>query len=261
MDKKETLLSQSLAVRTFPLNEVKQLCDNFSIEHHHEVAKPKSNIVDWLAPMVDLSEFKHFYPANGVTEGLNYWMMQESRSIQVKDGEYAWVEGKQEGDVHYISCPSSVDGNFCEIPTDKPVVLDLAYIGSTKIGKLDIPKNVEKVFFSLSKSFGLRNYRIGYYWSRRADPMLEKLIYSAKYYNYYSFALGEKIIDQFPIDFVHGKLGHIQRDLCKELDLNPSDSLWLATTTDQAYNKFKRGDTNRVCLSGLIEKAYYDKSI
>lgn len=261
MDKKQTLLNQSLAVRTFPLQEVKDICNTFKLDHHYEVTKPKTKIVEWLKPIVDLSSFKHFYPANGVTEGLNYWMMQESRTIQVKDGEYAWVEGATSGDIHYVSCPSSVDGNFCDIPTDKPVMLDLAYIGSTGPQHLHIPDNVEKVFFSLSKSLGLRNYRIGYYWSRRADPMLEKLIYSAKYYNYHSFALGEQIIDQIPIDFVYNKLGPIQKELCNELDLKPSDSVWLATTTDPAYNKFKRGETSRVCLSGLMEEAYNDRSI
>jgi hypothetical protein len=204
MDKKQTLLNQSLAVRTFPLKEVKDICNTFKLDHHYEVTKPKTKIVEWLKPIVDLSDFKHFYPANGVTEGLNYWMMQESRTIQVKDGEYAWVEGS---------------------------------------------------------SLGLRNYRIGYYWSRRADPMLEKLIYSAKYYNYHSFALGEQIIDQIPIDFVYNKLGPIQKELCDELALKPSDSVWLATTTDPAYNKFKRGETSRVCLSGLMEEAYNDRSI
>lgn len=261
MDKKQTLLNQSLAVRTFPIDEVKKICDEFFLENHYEVAKPQSNIIEWLKPIVDLSQFKHFYPANGVTEGLNYWMMQEQRKIQTKSGEYAWVEGHEIGDMYYISCPSSADGNFCEIPTDKPVVLDLAYIGSTAIKNLHIPDNVEKVFFSLSKSLGLRNYRIGYYWSRHADPMLEKLIYSAKYYNYHSFALGEKIIDQIPINFVYDKLSPIQHDLCKELAFTPSDSLWLATTTDEAYNKFKRANTNRICLSNLIESAYNDRSI
>jgi len=35
----------------------------------------------------------------------------------------------------------------------------------------------------------------------------------------------------------------------------------VGNTTDPAYNKFKRGDTNRVCLSGLIEESYNDRSI
>ena len=59
------------------------------------------------------------------------------------------------------------------------VVLDIAHIGScsdrVRIGVTD---NIEKVFFSLSKCFGLRNYRIGYYFSKKPDEQLERLINS-----------------------------------------------------------------------------------
>ena len=73
-----------------------------------------------------------------------------------------------------------MDGNYCKIPTDKPVILDLAYLLSTDVTPFEIPDNVEKVFFSMSKCFGLRNYRIGYYWSKKHnvyDHKFEKSSY------------------------------------------------------------------------------------
>ena len=50
-----------------------------------------------------------------------------------------------------------------------------------------------------------------------------------------------------------------QDKICDELDLVPSDSVWLATTKDPAYDKFKKGDINRISLCDLI-KEEYDKA-
>jgi histidinol-phosphate/aromatic aminotransferase/cobyric acid decarboxylase-like protein len=137
-----------------------------------------------------------------------------------------------------LSNPSSADGNITNIPQDIPVVLDVAHIGScSNEVKIDVPDNVEKVFFSLSKCFGLRNYRIGYYWSRTPDKQLERLIGSAKYYNYHSMQLGEMILNKVGPTYVNTWLKKYQDKLCDELDLVPSDSVWLATTTNEEYDK------------------------
>ena len=74
------------------------------------------------------------------------------------------------GEVRYISPPDYASGNNRAISSGCSVVLDLAYVGSCDDSvKIAVPDNVEKVFFSLSKCFGVRNYRIGYYWSRKPD--------------------------------------------------------------------------------------------
>lgn len=261
MTKKEQILQQSQAIRTFPIDKIKQYCDTFSLQQHDDVFKFESKITDWLKPIIDLSDFPHLYPVNGITEGLNYWLMQETRKIKTKVHDYAWIKHSDTGGVMYISCPSSIDGNYCDIPRDIPVVLDIAHVGSTDLQKIEVTNNIEKVFFSLSKCFGLRNYRIGYYWSRSPDLMLEKLINSAKYYNYHSMGLGELLINNLDINEVYRELSSYQKNICKDLLLTPSDSVWLATTTNTDYNKFKRGYTNRISLSDLINKEYHDKSI
>lgn len=257
MNKIEKLIQQSQAVRSFPIKEIVDIVDNFTLKKHDEVKKLNSSITDYLKPYCDLSGFKYLYPTNGITEGLNYWMWGENRTIQIRDGDYVWVSGNPIGDVHYWTSPASFDGNFCDIPTDKPVVLDLAYLLSTDIKHFEIPDNVEKVFFSLSKCFGLRNYRIGYYWSRTPDRWLEPLHESAKYYNYHSMSLGEKLIETIPIDLVYKTLRPIQLDICAELNLTPSDVIWLAISDDPCYNKFKRNYTNRLCVANLIKEQYY----
>jgi hypothetical protein len=257
MDKIQKILNQSLAIRTFPIKEIQDIVNNFTLSNHEEVKVFSSNITEYLKPYCDLSGFDYLYPLNGITEGLNYWMWGEERTIQIRDGDYVWVKGAEQGDVHYWTTPASFDGNYCSIPTDKPVVLDLAHLLSAKLTHFEIPSNVEKVFFSFSKCFGLRNYRIGYYWSRKPDKWLEPLNVNAKYYNYYSMGLGEKLIENIPIDLVYNTLRPIQLEICDELNLSPSDSIWLATSDEMMYNKFKRNYTNRLCIEDLIKEVYY----
>jgi len=260
MTNKEKILKQSLAIRTFPIIQVEAICDNFKYNDYTEVKPFHSIITEWLKPVIDLSDFKYLYPANGVTEGINYWYMQEDRKIIRHKDDYVWLPESETGEVLYLSNPSSVDGNMIDIPQDIPVVLDIAHIGSCSTDiKIDIPDNVEKVFFSLSKCFGLRNYRIGYYWSRTPDKQLERLIGSAKYYNYYSMKLGEEILNKVGPTYVNTWLKKYQDKLCDELDLVPSDSVWLATTTNKDYDKFKKSNINRISLCDLI-KEEYDKS-
>ena len=262
MEKKETILKQSTAIRTFPIKKVKEIVDNFKLDNHIEVKPFKSDITYWLSKVIDLSDFPYLYPVNGITEGLNYWYMQEDRKVFRHKDDYVWLPESHTGDIIYMSNPSSIDGNLCDIPTNMPVVLDIAHIGSCNSGvRISVPDNVEKVFFSLSKCFGLRNYRIGYYWSRTPDKQLERLIGSAKLYNYHSMALGEEIIKKNCVYDVHHFLKPIQKKLCDELDLVPSDSVWLATTKNKDYDKFKKGDINRISLCELMRNEYYSSIV
>tara|TARA_B100001964_G_scaffold29331_1_gene29921 strand:- start:7221 stop:7934 length:714 start_codon:yes stop_codon:yes gene_type:complete len=192
-------------------------------------------IKEWLHPIIDLKNF-YVYPTNGITEGLNYWMGNESRGIFKDDGDYQWVDCTGT-EIKYVTCPSTIHGNFIDIPTDVPVALDIAYVGSTKIQKIKIDDNVEKVFFSLSKSFGLRTIRTGWYFSRKPDVKLHKLHYKNKYYNYFAHLCAETIIKNFPIDYVYNKLNAQQKSICNNLNINQSDSVWLGYSYDDNYTK------------------------
>jgi len=255
------LIERSNAIRGFPINSIKNICDTHLLIKHDEIKPYKAdNITKWLEPYCDLSSFEHRYPLNGITEGLNYWMWHEKRNIELRDGEYVWVQGKPKGDVIYWSYPFAGDGNFYDIPTHKPVILDLAYCVSTNIKNFKIPDNVEMVFFSLSKCFGLRNYRIGYAWSREKMHYFDPLITSAKYYNYHSMSLGDLLISLININEVYNTLLPYQKEICEQMNLNASDTVWLATSDDPIYNKKKRGNTNRLCLTDLMEELYNEKT-
>jgi hypothetical protein len=249
------ILNNSLAIRTPVMPIVKSTIEQIKPDFDG-VSDYKTNIVEWLKPIVDLSDF-YVYPMNGVTEGLNWWYNRESRSVWMQPGDYQWIDNKDTDNttIKYQSVPSAINGNMIKL-LDGPLALDLAYVGSTAIKPIEIHNNVEFVFYSLSKSFGVRNIRTGWFFSRKEDKKLKALTYSAKYYNYYAHNVAETIISNFDIDFIHNTLNTYQSDICHKLDIIPSDSVWLANTTNPIYNKFKRGDINRVCIAEEVSAAY-----
>lgn len=244
------ILAQSTAVRTNVLPDVNTAVRALYCELD-AIYKYSTDIKQWLKPVIDLEDF-YVYPMNGITQGLDWWMAYESRSIYFDDGDYQWVQQKgsmYEDSIKYMSVPACKDGNFVDVPTHTPVALDLAYVGSTKVKQIKIGKNVEYVFYSLSKPFGVRNARTGWYFTRTPDTRLELLIHSAKYYNYYAHNIAETIINKFDIDYVWKTLLPKQNEVCNTYGFTPSDSVWIATTNDPAYDKYKRGDVNRLCLA------------
>ena len=253
---KEFLLKQSLAVRTNVLPEVRDSIKNVAVDFD-SVKDYKTNIIEWLKPIIDLTGFS-VYPTNGITEGLDWWWGRSEYKIWSAIGEYQWVDHKRSGmSPHYVyqSIPSAIDGNYCSVDNHTKVALDLAYVGSTSIQKIELHNGVEKVFFSLSKPFGIRNIRTGWYFSRTPDLKREALTYNAKYYNYYAHAVAEHIISNFDIDYVHKTLYNKQKAICQHLEFTPSDSVWLATTKNKEYAKFMRdGETARICLAGVYNE-------
>jgi hypothetical protein len=249
---KNSLLNQSLAVRTPVLPEV--LDKIYDVDpSFDDVYQYRTNIVEWLKPVVDLTGF-YVYPTNGITEGLNWWYNREPRSVRLATGEYQWVDPKGSGDdyITYQSIPSAIDGNFHELASG-PVALDLAYVGSTNVQTIELHDQVEYAFYSLSKPFGVRNIRTGWLFTRKPDHKLKALTYAAKYYNYYAHNVAEHILENFSIDYVYNRMREQQLEVCAKLELTASDSVWLATTTDPGYKKFFRGDKARICLTEVLE--------
>lgn len=253
---KEKVLNQSLAVRTNVLPAVRKVVDTVKPDYD-SVGSYKTDIIEWLKPIINLKGFS-VYPVNGITEGLDWWWGRSPYKIWSAVGEYQWVDHKRSGMApHYVyqSVPSAVDGNYCAVDNHTKVALDLAYVGSTSIQQIELHNGVEKVFFSLSKPFGIRNIRTGWYFSRTPDKKREALTYNAKYYNYYAHTVSESIISNFDVDYIHNTLYNKQVMVCNKLNFKPSDSVWLATTTDTDYAKFMRnGKDARICLAGVINE-------
>jgi hypothetical protein len=239
----------SKQVKTPLLPEVKKVIDNVQLDLTPR--RYRTNIKKWLLPVVDLSDF-YVYPTNGITEGLNWWAGTSSYNIWREIGEYEWVDHKTSGmypTTTYQSTPSAIDGNFRNSLADGPVALDLAYVGTTAVRQIELTDNVHTVFYGLSKPFGINGIRTGWLFTRKRDDKLHNLIYNNNYYNYYSTAVAESIIENFSIDFIHKKFYNKQKEICEQFKLTPSDSVFLATTTDEEYKDYVRKDVARLCLA------------
>lgn len=250
-------------IDTIMLREVQQELENVTPKLNGR-SKYDTTIKEWLYPVIDLTDF-FVYPINGITEGINWWTSKETRNIRKATGDYEWVNEDRhsildtQNDVLYMTCPSSIDGNYVDIPTNMPVVLDIAYVGTTSIKKIDIPPNVEKVFFSLSKSFGVNNIRTGWYFTKRPDAQLHRLHIEAMYYNHCALQYAERLINTYRLDYVHTKLKEFQLQICNKFNLIPSDCVWLATSEHDDYIGYRRDETiARLCITQQLKDLYYD---
>jgi hypothetical protein len=145
---------------------------------------------------------------SGEYEG--YRAIAEGYGLQMHfHNRYEWRESIAydfaPGDVFYISHPSSLDGNIWPdidefIKTmaskwpDVKIRLDLCYLGTTSTGfrvKHAGMFNVDMLFFSLSKVFGVYYHRIGGVFSKRPLPGL----YGNKWFkNLFSLKLGTSLM-------------------------------------------------------------------
>ena len=69
-------------------------------------------------------------------------------------------------------------------------------------------------------------------------------------------SLGEELISKIKPTAINTWLRPYQERICQELNLTPSDAVWLATTDDPDYNKFNKGKLNRINLTELIRQEY-----
>jgi hypothetical protein len=178
------------------------------------------------------------------------------------------------GDCFYLSHPSSIDGNiwphadaFIEaMAKNHPQVsirLDLCYLGTTtKDFVLNNANlfNVEMIFFSLSKVFGVYYHRIGGVFSKKAFPGL----YGNKWFkNLFSLKLGTALMEEFSPKDLPRKYAHLQEEAVVELRENTgehptaaSDVVLLAWASrpvsrpNKAWEDcFIRGNHIRYCLT------------
>ena len=240
----------------------------------------------WVGEIIDLSEFPYCYFVNGTTDAIHHWKIIEQREWQkLCYGEYEYpdaigpwgdvccdVPGQYMGEDGrsaipavidpnkpiFISIPSSADGNFFKprLPKDVPVILDCTYIGSTNIQKIDVPKCTEQVFFSFSKGFGVIGQRLGLVYTKEEHPTLARLK-RLENWNYNGVRTMGLIMSKFAVDTMWNRFNEVQRRICDDYKLKPSDCFYLATTKDPYYKERRRMRWNndaRICITSLLEK-------
>lgn len=226
------------------------------------------DLINWLKPVCDLSELKHYYHVNGTHNSIEQWMAGETRPICCLRGEYPYpshlrkitivdnVKDIPIDSVVYMSNPFSSNGNYDNRYSEitNPLVLDIAYVGTTKLVPFKITENTEQVFWSASKPFGLGNFRTGYRFSRKPDPLQDGLK-DTGYFNLLGVELLSLAIGMFKVDELHELYNDRYTNICIRNNLIPSDSFLLASSLDTKYKHLMREDTNiRIPVGKILEK-------
>tara|TARA_B100001769_G_C22104420_1_gene596501 strand:- start:1437 stop:2264 length:828 start_codon:yes stop_codon:yes gene_type:complete len=207
---------------------------------------------EWISPIADLSEFKHCYFVNGVTDAINQWIATEDRPWQYLEGDYEYaniISGRGEkvkytttSDVLYVSNPACATGNFINLGNKpNPVILDCAYLGSTAIQSMHIPTTTEQIWFSFSKGWGLIGQRAGLVFTKKPHKSLEPMK-RVEAWNYTSVEVAIAVIEHFGLDDIYNLYRPKQLEICEEYNLTPSDCFFIANSTDEEYAVRRRKD-------------------
>ena len=157
----------------------------------------------------------------------------------------------------FLSQPSSIDGNawgdfdaFVDA-FPGPVNVDLCYIGCTTRDvpvELDHPK-IERVFFSLSKVFGVYYHRIGGVWSRSEMPGL----WGNRWFkNLFSLHFGTELMRRYRCGELARAAAPVQAAVAASYpraDLVPSEVVLLATAPEGEAAFTRSSGIARYCLT------------
>lgn len=222
----------------------------------------------WLKPVIDISDLPYSYPTSGTHHAIEQWLATETRQVCCLRGEYPYPRNLRKDmlvvdhvaeipsqSVVYMSMPFSATGRYDQryLEIANPIVLDLAYVGTTDPHLMTLRENVEQVFWSASKPFGLGNFRTGYRFSRTRIELQEQ-IRDTGYYNLLGMEILEAAMEAMPVF----KGMEIMRDsyeaICEECGFERSDTYLIAITTGDAFRHLAREDgTIRVPMGRVLE--------
>ena len=228
-------------------------------------------IKKYLHPLIDVNSFDFCYPTNGIHESIDHFAIKV-KQYQIFEGEYRYptilnkpinvatsVNSLLPGVPLYMSNPFSATGNFDprydEVGSRDlcPIYLDLAFGGTTGENKIKMYDCVEQVFWSCSKAYGVNLLRAGVRFSKK-EELLQREIQGAGYFNSTIIDVFDTVISHSTVFEKKQKYQNLQKQICEQFDLVPSDSFLVGTTNDTAWDRFKRENgINRVCLTPIYK--------
>lgn len=229
---------------------------------------------DWLSStelnyFIGLDQFQHLTFSNATSESFDkFYMRNNKRRFRCFKAEYvyhqvawrnSWPNWKhiedepiESNDAVVISYPFSDTGNkhpmqdeildrCCEL--DVPVLLDCVYSHVASGLEFDLRYPcITDITFSLSKVFPLSFARVGMRMTRRDDDDTLFVYQKISYNNRLGAALGLHFIDNFTPDYIAKKYRPVQEDFCRQLEVDPSHTVFFATGGDR-YSEYNRGGT------------------
>lgn len=211
---------------------------------------------------------KKHYIVSGITDAFNQ-LYGLYNKIGVFEGEYFYhrnVLGDRvttnfaEADCIVVSHPFSGDGKCSHEKLVEancygvPIFVDCAFFGICQGISFDFKKykNIHSVCFSLSKTFGTGLNRVGMLYTKDCFPVTVysgdwgyPLVSSAEYHY--------DLIKTIGPDDMPRKYKDAQTRWCRKLGLIPSPTVIFGLDYSDRYKLFKRGDTNRVCITRNLE--------
>ncbi len=222
-----------------------------------QLAEVDPKIRQWLKPTLDLTSFSFALPTHGVSQAIESWLINEQRPIFMLEGDYKWpqllnskvktvedIHDIPDGAVFYVSNPSAIDGQWLKNWENLghgpfKIILDCAYVGTALPRPLRLHDNVEKVFFSFSKGFGLQFLRLGWSFSKSLEAG-EAALLEVSYLSLLNILLTEKLINEFPLNFCHDSLKAKQLEICRHYKLKPADVVLIGQSEDTELLAFQR---------------------
>jgi len=227
-----------------------------------------------------LTNFPFRYPIAGSDEGireiLTWLQAQKVRKIYVLEGEYGGYKAVAatrciktvevssgtnpatlEKGYWFISNPSARNGNIISNKTIRDicdaghqVFYDMAYVGLTDPHQFDLSHpNIFAAVASLSKSFGLSSYRIGFAFTREEIPSLYGNIWFKSIFN---LLIAEKVLTEINLGYIARKYKPIQRKIIQEinetfdLSIRVSDALLLGYLTNEDVKHLKKNQLKMI---------------
>jgi hypothetical protein len=261
-----------LAVKNNCLNDA-TVHDRFTQAYAKWIQSTKLNTI------TGLDNFKALAFSNGTTEAFDkFYLKHKSRRLRCFRGEYMYhlvaashyfdqfdyIEDDdiKENDVVIFSLPFAGTGNEHTTMTailndcDKlsvPVLVDCCYFGVCGGINFDFDHPcIEEVVFSLSKNFPVQHLRIGMRMSRVDNDDALFVYNKNKYVNRLSAAVGLALIDTHSPDYNYEKYRLTQEQFSNTLGVNPSKSVFFATSTE-LFSDYNRGTPeNRLCFSKYL---------
>lgn len=232
---------------------------------------------DWINYSNDkhifgLEEFPHACFTQGTTQTFDHFALKYGEIKHFK-GEFQYHDciGKFKGDQPVVnafvhSVPFSDLGVIhpdlgkilisMEL-SDTPVCLDFAYWGIAKGIEIDLRglDYIREITFSLSKPFHtLETHRVGIRFSRDYIDDGITMQNEVGMINKHSMALGASYMKKFGVDWNWNTYHDKYYDIIGSNELNATDTVIFATSSDEKYNEFNRGipENNRICISKVL---------
>ena len=280
------------SIYEFVVSEIK----NANLYDLDNIPKFCQNYLDWIEStklnnLIGLENFNSKQYVHGTCQSFDFFYLSNNKKrMRTFKGDFAYHrlswEGKfdwsyieddiiRENDAVIISVPFSDLGdvhpqtNEVLDRCDKlgvPVFIDCAYMVIARDIDFNFDREcIQGVSFSMSKGFyGAEKLRIGLRLTRdyQDDPV--EVFNSMQMLNTVGVHVGQKIIDNYSVDYNTETYRDKQEELCNQLKIGYSKCV-LFGITDKHHPQFKdfdRGtDYRRVCLSSLMgdmEDLHYD---